>query len=90
MSVMLDPSRCSAEVFDGWHFHQCNRKRVTTGGYCKQHDPEAVAKRWAARRERDAQKWNEGKRLALRHAVSRVLEAVTVCDACRAEIEKLR
>ena len=46
-----DPTKCIKGVHDagaGFHFgnHQCNRKRGygPNGEYCKQHDPEVIAK----------------------------------------------
>jgi len=34
-----DPTRCIAEVWDGWFSHQCKRKRGhgPNAEYCKQH-----------------------------------------------------
>lgn len=34
-----DVTKCFEEVMDGWHFHQCYRKRGhgENGLYCKQH-----------------------------------------------------
>jgi hypothetical protein len=58
-------ARCQTFVTDagGWHRSQCSR-RATVGSTCKQHSPEAKAKRQAARdanwkqqRESDNRKW---------------------------------
>lgn len=54
-----DATRCRVAVSDGGRsplFHQCTKKAVVwhTGiGYCRQHNPEAVAER----RRADASKW---------------------------------
>lgn len=42
-----DLTRCIESVNSGWHSKQCDRKRGygPNGKYCKQHDPEAIAKR---------------------------------------------
>lgn len=59
----INPKNCRAAVSNGprsMSFHQCYRKAVS-GKWCKQHSPEAVAKRkqdqadrWEAERERDS------------------------------------
>ena len=64
-----DPSRCAQEVRgEGrWAiYHQCNRKRGfgPEGAYCKQHDPEAIAKRDADRRAQQAEDWQRRKKEA--------------------------
>lgn len=42
------PGRCQASVSNGGmsaRFHQCNRRAVVDGEWCKQHSPEAIAQR---------------------------------------------
>jgi hypothetical protein len=63
-----DTSRCIESVMDGFHSHQCIRKRGNgpDGLYCKQHDPQAVKARdtqrqreWDAKQARQNQKWHD-------------------------------
>jgi hypothetical protein len=55
----INVDRCRASVWDNWHSHQCARKAVIhrdvdgkPHGFCKQHDPEAVAAKRKAEDER--------------------------------------
>jgi hypothetical protein len=55
----IDLTRCRAQTYESVsrNFSQCSRKKVVEVdgfGYCKQHSPEAEAKRNEARREREA------------------------------------
>ena len=52
---MADETQCKADVHNdfGVSFHRCLRKAVK-GGFCKQHHPDAIAKRDAER----AAKWD--------------------------------
>lgn len=60
-----DMTRCCEEVaryIGGWpHYGQCTRKRGygPDEAYCKQHDPEAAAKRRAEVDEREAVRWRK-------------------------------
>lgn len=60
-----DMTRCCEEVtryIGNWpHSGQCARKRGygPDGAYCKQHDPEAAAKRKAEVDEREAVRWRK-------------------------------
>lgn len=47
-----DPERCMKNVIEDWSSHQCSQKRSGENLWCKQHDPEAVAKRKAESRRR--------------------------------------
>ncbi|AWI90303.1 hypothetical protein C0214_19800 [Methylobacterium sp. DM1] len=73
-----DPNRCRHAVYEGrMGFYQCQRKpvvfRCVKGedvGFCKQHDPEAVAAREKAWREKfdreraaESAKWERARRL---------------------------
>jgi hypothetical protein len=45
----IDPERCKAAVHAmGWRWVQCSRKG-RYGGYCKQHNPDEIAKREQAK-----------------------------------------
>lgn len=47
---MEDKARCiESTSSDGWHFHQCARKRLDGGEYCGLHDPKRKAERRAKR-----------------------------------------
>lgn len=60
-----DHTRCCEEItyyVGRWPKHkQCDRKRGhgPEGAYCKQHDPEVVAKRRSEKDQREREKWNE-------------------------------
>jgi len=47
----MDETRCVKTVFNGFRHHQCRHKRGhgKDGLYCKQHDPERIAKKNAER-----------------------------------------
>lgn len=56
--VPPNPDNCAAEVYRDHHHWQCTRKRGhgPEGAYCKQHDPQTVAKKraeWEAKWEAD-------------------------------------
>lgn len=42
---------CITRIFDGWHEHQCRRKKKV-GEFCKQHDPVTVKARQNASQAR--------------------------------------
>jgi hypothetical protein len=46
---------CKKRVWGGWQASQCSRKASTPEGYCKQHHPDAEAKRDAERNARHDQ-----------------------------------
>ena len=55
--MSFDKARCQTSVPDrqsGFHFHQCSRK-IWKDDTCRQHHPDTVAKRRAAKVER----WNK-------------------------------
>lgn len=56
---MKDPTRCIASIYSDYHSRQCSRPRGhgRDGLYCKQHDPENIAKRDAAQRKKYDEGW---------------------------------
>ena len=63
-SARLDERRCRASVHNdfGVGFHQCCRKPVEGGLYCRTHDPAAIEARRKASNERYATKAAKEKR----------------------------
>jgi len=77
------PERCSEKVRDEgmWPtFHSCKNK-VWKDGYCKQHHPDTVAARRAARGKRYEEKEKQSPWYKLKQANKRIaeLEAEIVC-----------
>ncbi len=49
----INKTRCRESVWDkiSWKSHQCTRKVVVDGEWCKQHDPETIKRKRAAKHE---------------------------------------
>lgn len=71
------PENCAHEVFRDYRHLQCPRKRGygPEGAYCKQHDPEAVAKKRAERDAKWEAEWKEKQRQHARNAFKLRFEA---------------
>ena len=68
--VPAKPENCAEEIFRDHHYWQCPRKRGygPEGAYCKQHDPESVAKKRAEREAKWEAEWAESQRKHARNA----------------------
>jgi len=80
--VKLD--RCRHSVTDAWRSHQCARKPVVNGKWCKQHSPEAYAEKYRKSEER-AQKWRDSIRAETEKAqrardIESCLREILECD----------
>lgn len=83
---MSKPQQCKEEVSDRWtrwpRFYQCKRAAVKDG-YCKQHHPDAVAKRRVEADERWKAKFKA-------HPVFQLIDARKEIAALKSEIERLK
>lgn len=88
LDAPIDPARCKAGVMlpQAWRSHQCQRK-ATVDGWCRQHHPDAEAKRREERRERE-RKAMASSPIALAHA--RADKAEERVRELEAEVERLR
>jgi hypothetical protein len=67
------PHRCAEEVRDGdWNWKQCSRARGfgPDQAFCKQHDPQAVKDRRAARDAKWDADWEKKKKKWALHAIA--------------------
>lgn len=74
--------KCAEKVFEGFHFHRCNRN-AWKDGYCKQHHPETVKARREASAKRYAEQQEKSPWRLLEKANARIAEL-------EAELQELR
>lgn len=92
LGVRVQPDRCRHSVHEArWGFYQCTRKpsviRCVDGveyGFCKQHDPEVVARRDAAQRAKWSAEWDANRRANARREQER-----KAALACKEAMKKI-
>jgi hypothetical protein len=91
-AIALDKCRASVHDNGRWpSFHQCTRKSVVMRcvdgaeyGFCKLHDPEAVAAKQKAQREKRDQEWKE-----LKDKSDRDTRTAAALKSCRVAMEQI-